>query len=87
VRERRPIRLIEFHAVPRMFLSTENLAQTHAVAFMFHVAHHTTLNQQLHKPDEVGMFGQQIPVEPARIIIMAVGIVIATLTTPHLGDL
>jgi hypothetical protein len=33
------------------------------------------------------MFGQQIPVEPARIIIMAVGIVIATLTTPHLGDL
>src|ERR1700756_2312301 len=41
VRERRPIRLIEFHAVPGKFLFAENQAQTHAVAFMFHVAHHT----------------------------------------------
>ena len=84
VRKRRPVRLIEFHAVPSKFLFAENLAQTHAVAFMFHVAHHTALNQQPHKPEEVGMFGQQIPVEPARIIILAVGIIIATLTTPHL---
>ena len=77
VRKRRPIRLIEFHAVPSKFLFAENLAQTQAVAFMFHVAHHTALNQQLHKPEEVGMFGQQIPVEPTRIIILAVGIIIA----------
>src|ERR1700758_5389349 len=82
VRERRPIRLIEFHAVPSMFLFAENLAQTQA--FMFHVAHHTPLNQQLHKSEEVGMFGQQIPIEPARIIVLAVSIIIATLTTPHL---
>ena len=30
------------------------------------------------------MFGQQIPVEPTRIVVLAVGIIVAALTTPHL---
>ena len=44
VREKRPIRLIEFHAVPSNFLFAENQTQTQAVAFVFHVAHNTALN-------------------------------------------
>ena len=30
------------------------------------------------------MFGQQVPVEPARIIVLAVGVIVAALTAPHL---
>ena len=51
---------------------------------MFHVSDHTALNQQLHKAKNVGVFGQQVPVEPTRIIVLAVGVIVAMLTTPHL---
>ena len=51
---------------------------------MFHVSDRTALNQQLHKAKNVGVFRQQIPVEPTRIIVLAVGIIVAMLTTPHL---
>src|SRR5271166_2572637 len=51
---------------------------------MFHVPHHTALDQQLHEPEDVGVFGQQIPVEPTRITVLAVSIIVAALATPHL---
>src|SRR5271157_2451714 len=51
---------------------------------MFHVPHHTTLDQQLHEAEDVGVFGQQIPVEPTRIVVLAVGVIVAALTTLHL---
>lgn len=44
---------------------------------MFHVPHHTELDQQLHKPENVGVFGQQVPVEPTRLIVLAVGVIVA----------
>jgi hypothetical protein len=40
---------------------------------MFHVPHHT----ELHKPENVGVFEQQVPVEPTRLIVLAVGVIVA----------
>src|SRR5574340_1228564 len=51
---------------------------------MFHVPHHTPLDQQLHEPEDVGVLGQQLPVEPTRIIVLAVGVIVAALSSPHL---
>ena len=30
------------------------------------------------------MFGQQVPVEPTRVVVLAIGVIVAALTTPHL---
>src|SRR5664279_1890197 len=76
--------MIEFHAVPGAFHLPGDLAQTHAPALMFHVPHHTEVDQQLHEPENVGVLGQQVPVEPTRIIVLTVGVIVAALTTPHL---
>jgi hypothetical protein len=44
---------------------------------MFRVPHHTELDQQLNEPEDVGVFGQQVPVEPTRLIVLAVGVIVA----------
>src|SRR5271167_1068249 len=44
---------------------------------MFHVPHDTALVQQLHEPEDVGVFGQPGPVEPTRLIVLAVGVIVA----------
>src|SRR5208337_455376 len=51
---------------------------------MFHIPHHTALHQQFHETEDIRMFGQQVPVEPTRIIILTIGVIVATLTTSHL---
>ena len=55
VRERRPVRLIEFHAMPGLYRLAKHLAQTRSAAFMFDVAQQAPLNQQLHKPEDIRM--------------------------------
>jgi hypothetical protein len=51
---------------------------------MFHVPCYTSLDEELHEPENVGVFGHHRPVEPTRTIILAIGIVVSLLSTPHL---
>src|ERR1035438_8924698 len=51
---------------------------------MFDVSNHAALDQQLHEPEDIRMFAQQVPVEPTRVVVLAVGVVVAALATPHL---
>src|SRR5271157_4993169 len=67
-----------------MFHLPGDLAQTHSPALIFHAPHYTALDQQLREPENVGVLGQQIPVEPTRIIVLTVGVIVAALTTSHL---
>src|ERR1019366_7119842 len=36
------------------------------------------------EPEDIRMFAQQVPVEPTRLVVLAVGVVVAALATPHL---
>ncbi len=51
---------------------------------MVYVSNRAALNQQLHKPEDIAMFGQQIPIEPARAVVLAVGVIVSALATSHL---
>src|ERR1022692_3825823 len=84
MREGRPVRLIESHAMPSGFYVAERLCQTYAPSFMCDVSQHAAVNQQPHKPNNIRMLGEQVPIEPTRIIILAISVVVAALTTPHL---
>ena len=50
---------------------------------MCDIPHHATLNQQLHKPINIRMFGDEVPVEPTCIVVLAISVVVAALTTSH----
>src|ERR1035438_3414165 len=51
---------------------------------MFHVSNHAARDQQLHEPEDIRIFAKQVPVEPTRIVVLAVGVVVPALATPHL---
>src|SRR5271166_5115023 len=51
---------------------------------MVYVSNRAALNQQLRKPQDIDMCGQQIPIEPARLVVLAVGVIVSALATPHL---
>ena len=50
---------------------------------MLDVSNHAARDQQLHEAEDIRMFGEQVPVEPTRIVVLAVGVIVAALTTPH----
>ena len=43
-----------------VFRLAEDLGQAHTPALMFHVPYHTALDEQLHEPEYVGVFGHQL---------------------------
>ena len=45
-----PVRLIKFDSVPRLTCSTDELVQTHSLAFVFHVSEKSPSIEQLHEP-------------------------------------
>src|SRR5208283_323511 len=49
---------------------------------MVYISNRAALNQQLHKAENVAMFGKQIPIKPTRFVVVAVGVVVAALATP-----
>ena len=51
---------------------------------MFDVSNHAPLNEHLHETKDIGMLGQQIPIQPTGVVVLAVGVVVATLRTPRL---
>src|ERR1035438_3965396 len=51
---------------------------------MFDIAHQAPLDQQPHKPEDIRMLAQQVPIEPTQVVVLAVGVVVAALATPHL---
>ena len=83
VRAGAPVRLLQFHAVPGLFRIPEQLVQAHAPALMLHVPQQTAGDQQFDEPVHVGVLGEQRPVEPTGLVVLAVGVVVAVLRAPH----
>src|SRR4029453_18985410 len=78
-----PVRLVKFHAVPPQIHAAEELRQAHALALWFRVSEHTSRIEQSDKAMDVGMLCEKRPVEPAGFVILAIGIVISKLCSPH----
>src|SRR3974377_193764 len=51
---------------------------------MFDVSNHARLNQQLQEPEDICMFREQAPVEPTRLVVLAVSVIVSGLAAPHL---
>ena len=70
--------------MPRLTCSTDELVQTHSLAFVFHVSEKSPSIEQLHEPAQLGMFRDHGPIEPAGFVVLTVGVVVAVLAVPRL---
>ena len=83
VRTCAPVRLVEGDAVPGLVRFPQQLVQTDALALVFHVAQQPSGVEQGHEPVDIGVLRHQGPVEPARLVVLAVSVVVAMLGAPH----
>src|SRR6516162_806173 len=78
-----PVRLFELYSVPGDISSAEQLVQGRALVFSFQVSQQPSSNEQCHEPMHIGVLRDQGPVKPAGLVVLAVGVVVATLGAPH----
>jgi hypothetical protein len=73
---------VELDAVPDPLCLTEKLAEALAPPLGLRGSQEPASGEQRHEPVHGRMFRDQRPVEPARFIVLAVGIVVAVLGAP-----
>ena len=84
VRRLLPVGLVQFHAVPGTMRLPEQLIQAHVRLFGLHLSQQPSSVQQRQEPVHVRVLRDERPVEPARFVVLAVGIVVAPLGAAHL---
>src|SRR5512133_2508819 len=70
--------------MPGAFRVTQHLAQTCTPMFVFLASQDASRDQQLYESKNIGMLGEQVPVEPTRSVILAVRVIVASLAAAHL---
>src|SRR5262252_6766803 len=83
VRTRPPVRLVEGDAVPGFLRLPQQAVETHGLALYLHAAQHPTGVEQGDEAVDVGVLLYQGPVKPTGLVVLAVGVVVAVLGTPH----
>src|SRR5262245_23939584 len=78
-----PVRFTHLYTVPGYSSFAEQLVQADALAFSLSVSHQTPRGQQLNEPVNVGVPFQEAPVEPACLVVLAIGVVVTVLSTPY----
>src|SRR4029450_4649479 len=78
-----PVRLIKSDAVPDQVHAPEELVQGNAVLLGFWVSQNTSRIKQRDEPMDVSMLCEQRPIEPAGFVILAIGVVVPKLGSPH----
>ena len=79
-----PFRLAKFDTVPSLGRVRNHLGQGHSPMLVFHVTQQPARREQGHEPMHVCVLVEQRPVEPGRLIVVAVGVVVSALRPPHL---
>ncbi len=74
-----PIRMVETDTVPGLRRSLDELVEAESLVFVLGGAQQAPGHEQLHEAMQVGVLLEQRPIGPAHLIILAVGIVVATL--------
>ena len=72
-----PVRLIELDPMPCLASLTQELIQTHSLAFMFDVSKHPPSKEQLYEPVQLSVLVDQCPVQPADFVVVAISVIVA----------
>src|SRR6478672_510926 len=78
-----PVRLIESDAVPDQVHAAEELVQANALPLGFWVPQNTSRIEQRDETMDVSMLCEQHPIEPAGFVVLAIGVVVPKLCSPH----
>src|SRR5262249_30729677 len=73
-----PVWLPEFYAVPRSNSSSEKLVEAEILGLRLRIKQQTSRIEERHEPMHIGVFLDQRPVKPTGLVIMAIGVVVAT---------
>jgi hypothetical protein len=76
--------LAQLDAVPGFRRCPKYLVQAQALSFRLDVPHQPVGVEQPHEPMQVRVLFDQRPVEPADLVVVAVGVVVAPLGAPYL---
>src|SRR4051812_39092687 len=72
-----PVRPSQFQAMPLLFGREQQFCQVDAPVFRPCLAQHPPRDEEADEPVHVGVFVEQRPVKPARLVVLAVGVVVA----------
>src|SRR4030095_8995148 len=78
-----PVRLIKFHTMPGQVHTAQQLVQANTVPLGLRVSQNASCVEQGNKTMDVRVLCEQRPIEPAGFVILAIGVVISTLCSPH----
>src|SRR5262245_32649243 len=84
VRLSAPIWMSNFHSVPGFIRLLYQLNKSHSLPFVLDRPQNPPFVEERHEPMDICMFGDQAPVEPIELVVMAVRIVVAVLCPPDL---
>src|SRR5216684_7581776 len=84
VRRAAPVRFVESHAVPANVGLPDQLVQRYPLPLGLHISQHPASVEQGHEPVHVGPLREQRPIEPAGLVVLTIGVVVAALGAPHL---
>ena len=77
-----PVGLVELHPMPDYLRLLEELVQSQSGVIPGNVALQAGRDQTPDKPEQAGMFIDKVPVEPADLVVLTVGVVVALLCPP-----
>src|SRR4030095_6888052 len=78
-----PVRLIKLHTMPGHVHAAQELVQANTVPLGLRVSQNASCVEQGNKTMDVRVLCEQRPIEPASFVILAIGIVVPTLCSPH----
>src|SRR5512144_2083800 len=84
VRVMAPVGLTQLCPVPLQACPAEELVEGQVGVLHRNVALQAGANQQLHEAMDIGMPLEQTPIEPANLVVLAVGIIVPPLGLSHL---
>ena len=79
-----PVRLVEPNTVPFDACFSEQLIETHDHIFAGkQVTSQSAINKVFAETVNIVMDGEQVPVKPAQLVVLAIGIIVAVLSPAH----
>src|SRR5512132_1991090 len=78
-----PVRLIKFHTMPGQVHAAQKLVQANTMPLGLRVSQNASCVEQGNKTMDVRVLCEQRPIEPAGFVILAIGVVVSTLRSPH----
>src|SRR5262245_61440053 len=82
VRGRGPIGLVKFGSMPGVVRSPKQFDKAFIIPCLYRASQSALGVQQRNEPMQIGMDIDERPIEPARLIVLDIGVIVATLASP-----